>query len=818
MPRLANIFARRQKRLLLAAFSFAWITDVIHLESRPRTLFVDGSELFYHPGRSTSRCQRHPNLSPSSPNGKNKNSSSRNGLGGFFGRKKSQTVLSPTNYVQEEPQPASLLSTLHFVGFDGAFGLLCSSAACLNAKTPPHRMGPALSTRSLPTLQTASSLTLPLNPLSPLSSEMVAGDKSSGNTGKSVGGKSGRRFAFWTRGAEDSLKKDGEPNGGGGRNEDDDLLHHPLSTPSPSPSHSQDDISRRPRPRERGGSDASNASSRISVAAFREAVAKRERERETGRMSPSFGVGGGAASSISNVSSATANPQGPFVIHASPLSLPLLSLIPLVLTNNTPPPTDESAEDQSDSDSDNAPPRDAPPRLDGPGAQCRRAALTATKPGVASVNKERGKDGFTGGGMLGGGGGRRGEQQTPVLTSRSPPVRSLTADSGTAVKATIKETALVHFPSPPTSPVREVPPPLQSTTGASVTMKKDALRERLRAVVGGGEDVEEKEQRFRPHRQVDADAVFGTRQCFKDNHLHHQHHDTLIPTHHQTSTARLLYLSFVLVHHRGPDNRLRFSTAPKRTWADEKNDTYRDSVLASDLAAMLGGGIALVSVGLDDEEGAGAASRERDAVSERTPSPAFSVTSRPAHAQNRGAAVELGGSSGTRSDVVLQTRERSSSAVITAGASFDASGSSCGDDVCVSASNVLFINASCGARGTLEPSLSQQRTIVSTPRSSTLLPAASTSASTSTSRPSPLAHPIFLPRQPRPSIDTYRREQQLAFFQLVKASCEHHPPPLLPPRRPFVPSGRLSPTSSTGESSSDPRAIDAMGLERYGAE
>ncbi|KAK6985158.1 hypothetical protein R3P38DRAFT_2805886 [Favolaschia claudopus] len=56
-----------------------------------------------------------------------------------------------------------------------------------------------------------------------LSTAMIAGgggDQSSGKTGESVGGKS-RRFVSWTRGAEDSLTKDAEPNDGGGGNEED---------------------------------------------------------------------------------------------------------------------------------------------------------------------------------------------------------------------------------------------------------------------------------------------------------------------------------------------------------------------------------------------------------------------------------------------------------------------------------------------------------------------------------------------------------------------------------------------------------------------
>ncbi|KAK7006421.1 hypothetical protein R3P38DRAFT_3038244 [Favolaschia claudopus] len=111
---------------------------------------------------------------------------------------------------------------------------------------------------------------------------------------------------------------------------------------------------------------------------------------------------------------------------------------------------------------------------------------------------------------------------------------------------------------------------------------------------------------------------------------------------------------------------------------------------------MLGGGVTLVSVGLGDEgDGGGgrvvnAASHEGVAVLEngdekveekdegnvvrlivihqRSPSPAFSVTSRPAHAVNRslGAAVELGGRSGQGGGMALQTREgeRSGSTVM----------------------------------------------------------------------------------------------------------------------------------------------------------
>ncbi|KAK6984927.1 hypothetical protein R3P38DRAFT_3230952 [Favolaschia claudopus] len=907
MPRLANIFVRRQN------------------DSSSQHSHSHGS-----PTSSTSNLAHAPSLStaasssttlegylslpapsqpiPSSPNGKNKNSSSRNGLGGFFGRKKSQTVLSPTNYVQEEPQPASLSRPSTSSALTARSGSYAAPPppSTLN---PPHRMGPALSTRSLPTLQTASSSTLPLHPLSPLSSEMVAGDKSSGNTGKSVGGKSGRRFAFWTRGAEGSLTKDGEPNGGGGRNEDDvgdgdafnlrafrhiGPIPSPIPDASPSPTYSQDDVPRRPRPRERGGSDASNASSRISVAAFREAVARRE--RETGRMSPSLGVVGGAGSTVSNVVSATATPQPSFSstparsFSPSPHP-PIAAARPRRQLPASATPTDAAtSEHESDSDSDNTPLATLlPPRRPGsamsagsaislaPSSRANPkpkplidiAALTAAKPGVVSVNKEENGDGFTGGGMLGGGGSRRGEQQTPVLTSRSPPVRSLTADADSP------KTGLVHFPSPPSSPVREVPPSSASLSvnsstegsGANVKMKTEGVSERLRAVVGAGEEEKGKGGdlgqivKWAPNlspRPTDAQKkLTSTTTTIPPSHLNPNPPppaSTASPSSSSTTSARKTF------HRRSSSDII--SAAPKRTWADEQNDTYRDSVLAHDLAAMLGGGIALVSVGLDDEEGAGGSLLDSPAaggetkirveeqdreernvlppivIHQRSPSPAFSVTSRPVHVQKRsvGAGVELGGSNGRRSDIALQTRERTGSTVIQpSSSSYSTVTGTVGllERSEASTASSLTSAATLGSRAPASPSSSppanvhvgvsarkplaerdsqsRHRSSMMTPlvqqsqlkvmsptlRSSTLPPSAST-PSTSFSQSSSRAN--LAP----PSLRTAASNSSLSSgSSKLPASLTTDPPP----RRPFVPSGRLSPTSSTGESSSDPALL-----------
>ncbi|KAJ7644718.1 hypothetical protein FB45DRAFT_299021 [Roridomyces roridus] len=142
------------------------------------------------------------------------------------------------------------------------------------------------------------------------------------------------------------------------------------------------------------------------------------------------------------------------------------------------------------------------------------AALTASRPQATSHQREAG---FTGGGMLGsfGATSKSGsyakmdspkDAESPILTSRSPPVTlSKIGTPGVGGKG------LVHFPTPPGSPVAEVPPPLvkekkmegrtvpvRSNSTGLVEMEKerarapspgpsrDLLSERLRAVTGKG--------------------------------------------------------------------------------------------------------------------------------------------------------------------------------------------------------------------------------------------------------------------------------------------------------------------------------------------
>ncbi|KAK6977338.1 hypothetical protein R3P38DRAFT_3295458 [Favolaschia claudopus] len=909
MPRLADIFTRRQN-------------DSSSQQSHSR-----GSSTSQLPAFSSSTSTASSVITaedslslpvpaqpiPSSPNGKNKNSSSRNGLGGFFGRKKSKTELPlpPPNYVQEEVQPAYFSRPSTSSALTARSGSYASPTPAVSTLHPPHRMGTALSTRSLPTLQIASSSNLPLHPLSPLSSE-IAADSSLGETNKSAGGKSGKKFAFWTRGAADSLTKDAESEGDGGvsgsrgagkeghvGSGDEFNLRAfrqvgpaalPILDTHPSPSYSPDDMPRRPRPRERGGSDASNASSRISVAAFREAVAKRERERETGRMSPSFGVGGAPGSTVSNVVSATTTPQPSFSstparsFSPSPHP-PIAAARPRRQLPASATPTDAAtSEDESDSDSDNTPLATLlPPRRPGsamsagsaashassshtsprpkPKPLIDIAALTATKPGVARVKKEENGDGFTGAGML---------ANERVLTSRSPPVRSLTAD------ADLPKTGLMHFPSPPSTPVREVPPPLQSSTGTGVTMKRDALRETLRAVAGSGDGAGN-------GKRVEAELVKSTPYSIPANSqnpkkLTSSSSTTTTPSSQRapnppppptfTSPSPSSTTAARKTFHRRFSSDI-ISTAPKVTWADDvASDPYRDSVLAGDLAAMLGGGIALVSVGLDDEDYAGgggdvfdgaagtreaaAAERAEDldeergggggvvppiVIRQRSPSPAFSVTSRPAHVQNRslGAGVELGGSSGRRNDVPLQTRQRSSSTMLSppvssssatvtgtfgrlerseaSAASSSTSAATLGTPPQAFSSSTPLADVRALAKtssiqreslprqrsSTMTPLIqqSQLRTMPPTSRSSTLPPTAhtpSTSLNPSSSRAN------LAPR----SLRTVASNSSLSSASSkLPASISAVPPP----RRPFVPSGRLSPTSSTGESSSDPALL-----------
>ncbi|KAK6980789.1 hypothetical protein R3P38DRAFT_3466242 [Favolaschia claudopus] len=255
------------------------------------------------------------------------------------------------------------------------------------------------------------------------------------------------------------------------------------------------------------------------------------------------------------------------------------------------------------------------------------------------------------------------------------------------------------------------------------------------------------------------------------------------------------------------------STAPKLTWADDTfaaNDPYRDSVLANDLAATLGGGIALVSVGLDDEEGAvsvgvrgtrEAAAEEEEGeghekegrdggdvvlpivIKQRSPSPAFSVTSRPAGEGRRSiwAWLELGGGSGTGGNMVLQTWERSGSTVVQAASSSSST----------VAGTFLRLERSEASTGSF--STSTAGSMPSSPASSSSKPPTNVHVA----NPSPT--PISLLRRCVPS-------RALAPYLLACQSLPQTSTPP-PPHRPLVPSGGLSPTSSTGESSRDPALL-----------
>ncbi|KAF7347101.1 hypothetical protein MVEN_01464200 [Mycena venus] len=341
------------------------------------------------------------------------------------------------------------------------------------------------------------------------------------------------------------------------------------------------------------------------------------------------------------------------------------------------------------------------------------AELTASKPTLASKPE---KDGFTGGGMLasvpnakgkgGDTGGAKGDRG-PVLTSRSPPVRA--------------DTGLVHFPSPPSSPKKEVPPhvvasvgvsgppqaqpktqaqrsipmrretatsaaslPPPSTASAStspspspsassspVVQKRDVLSERLRAVAAANAaSANAERERLQENAKKQTPSTVGMEK------------KTPPPPAFANVAARKAF------HRRSSSDII---SAQKRTWADDAGDgdgdgdNYRDSVLGRDLADMLGGGIALVTrngdwspektkpspLGGNKSDGEMESREKREEVQEqekrdkdsiapivikqRSPPPAFSVTSRPAHSQNRSMSAfsELGGTPGRQRSSTL---------------------------------------------------------------------------------------------------------------------------------------------------------------------
>ncbi|KAK7026389.1 hypothetical protein R3P38DRAFT_3530655 [Favolaschia claudopus] len=554
------------------------------------------------------------------------------------------------------------------------------------------------------------------------------------------------------------------------------------------------------------------------------------------------------------------------------------------------------------------------------------AALTAAKPVSASgKEKEMGKgsgneDGFTGGGMLaatlkGRQQEKKGSQESekekpsPVLTSRSPPVRSLTADMDAKGKG--MKTGLVHFPSPPSSPVREVPPvlgsasasmsfvslapspsPVRKDTGGSGTSlgvsstsagasaspspspvagnagKRDVLSERLRAVAGkSGEkagivhpvkstpspvSVEVKKKTPLTTTTTTFTSTTTTTTTFQ-------------PTPNPPPPAFSSIAARKAFHRRSSSDII--SAAPRRTWADDaadKDDTYRDSVLGRDLAAMLGGGIALVSRNGDDitpekEEGAGVfevkaptkedeTEMEKDAfvapivIKQRSPTPGFSVTSRAAHVQNRslGAAVELGSSSSSGA-LGPQTRQRSSTLIpasssvgsmfgrlgtsevsTTSSSSASAAASTTPSTTSSSTNPTSGSEARVGAAA--RPSVAAQA-IQPRQRSSTMMPLGQQQSQQKSTTTSPAAAASPAPRSstlpppaPAPSTSSSLASSRANLTNAASPPVRNTAsstisssmlaanvnPNAIPPRRPFATPRRNSPASSTGDSSSGP--------------
>ncbi|KAK6988725.1 hypothetical protein R3P38DRAFT_3228701 [Favolaschia claudopus] len=145
-------------------------------------------------------------------------------------------------------------------------------------------------------------------------------------------------------------------------------------------------------------------------------------------------------------------------------------------------------------------------------------------------------------------------------------------------------------------------------------------------------------------------------------------------------------------------------------------------------------------------------------------------------------------------------------------------------DVCVSASSILFINASCGAWGSQNDGVGAEKehsTSLYFYFQSSPSPVSSSTRSSSVAAscehdhrsPSPtirspcacstsdLGPPILDARSSRASADAYTGEQQLlpSPSSILPSTITTAPPP----HRPFVSSGPLSPASSAGESSSD---------------
>ncbi|KAJ7511615.1 hypothetical protein B0H11DRAFT_1952256 [Mycena galericulata] len=463
------------------------------------------------------------------------------------------------------------------------------------------------------------------------------------------------------------------------------------------------------------------------------------------------------------------------------------------------------------------------------------AALTAARPTLFS-QKEKDREGFTGGGMLaavGAAGSASGSNAaSPVLTSRSPPVSSTGSTSG-----------FVHFPSPPGSPVAETPPvlgkgvvevgkkksPMRRETGGAVVSlgalnappiraasppgKRDVLSERLRAVAAANASAQKDNK--------DKDKAGGARVVEREK----EKEKTPPPPAFASVAARKMF-------HRRSSSDIISSRAPM--WSDgdaEKERDAEDGALGRDLADMLGGGIALVSrtgelspprvgsldglaaMGGDWEERGRAgvsaeeqgqlererAVREKDSIApivikQRSPPPAFSVTSRPAHAQSR--SVSAYGD--------LGVRQRSSTLVPVSTASASAA-SSFGGSNRSGTSNANSNSNSSNSNSTPNNSNSNSH---------------ANSAATSTSSGS-VAGDV----RSSGSSTVRTRPRSSTMMPLVTAPAPSASPPTgisplnNPPARPFAAPRmeRNSPASSTGDSSSGPAPLTPRDGSDFGS-
>ncbi|KAJ6530674.1 hypothetical protein B0H19DRAFT_1273665 [Mycena capillaripes] len=499
------------------------------------------------------------------------------------------------------------------------------------------------------------------------------------------------------------------------------------------------------------------------------------------------------------------------------------------------------------------------------------AALTAAKPQTAvQREKERGMEGFTGGGMLAAAGAvfsaassnvssRSGagsgnapqsprESESPVLTSRSPPVG---AGAGGG---------LVHFPSPPGSPVKEVPPRVLTTsapsiapaTGMGVAQRATPMRRETAGslgapsthsastspgsspVVGGGK------------RDVLSERL---RAVAAANNLERERKVLLAGEREKAKTTtpppmlapRMLAPSSAAARkafHRRSSSDIVTATGRGKVWGDDaghkdKGADADDGALGRDLAEMLGGGLALVSRNgevtgspphspprarsmdaarlLDaaptDTEDEDEPEPKKDSIApivikQRAPPPSFSVTSRPAHNQTRSVSAfsELGtsGSAGVR--------QRSSTLVPMSTASSFASYSNSNSNSNSHSSNANSTsqsgnsNAGSSTGGSVSGSNNNSNngnSSSSSPMRSGTRQRSSTMMPLGTPSPVAVAAPVSAPK-PAP------------IAVAAPAPVAATPSMLVRPSRPFAAprmQHRNSPASSTGDSSSGPAPL-----------